>query len=1087
MRRNAKILVGLLTVLAALVLGAGGIYFFAYAPDGVPEMTVPDPPDAVAPPGPSRPEVSGWSSEEDRTTDPSQPNVEVPEEAGVPAVGGEGPGETTVPADVSPPASPDETPFRAVWVASVLNLDYPSKTGLSVDALKQEALRVLDDAVDIGFNAVILQVRPTGDALYRSEVFPWSASLTGTQGQVPAGGFDPLAFWVDEAHKRGLALHAWINPFRVTTGGHDLASLSADNPARLHPDWVVAYRDGRLYYNPGLPDVRRLIVSGVTELVRRYAIDGVHYDDYFYPGADFPDDAAYAAHGAGFSRKDDWRRDNINRLIRDTQKAVKDLRSDCRFGVSPFGIWANRSSQRLGSDTRGQESYSVHFADTRQWVKSGWLDYICPQLYWHIGYDVADYQILLDWWRDVVRDTGVDLYIGHADYRVGTGESPADPWYNADEIVRQLTMNAAAPEVAGNVHFRYGFFAEKGALYRAVKGVYRADAGPGDALSPTAPATSAAPQEEEIPTGAPAETPPASAPSGSGAPVAMPTADFGTLALGRPSKNVSTSDSSYYILGVSDPAQALSVNGKAVDGRGAGGAFGVLVSLERGANKFTFKQGSRSVSVTITRTSSASSSSPERMDRAEIEAQSVVPSGGEEYGRPGETVTLRCKAPIGADVTVTLGGESFPMEPAVKQRSSGGGYYATTYTYKYILPDTGVTGRIVTVGTPVYTMAIDGRTSTRTARAVKCLPEGAPYCAQVVAETAYVYAKASTSGGPQGELSRGQRDNITAVTGGGAWVRLAMGGWVSGDDVTRTEETQALANRLTGAVYARGQGWDTLTLSGSVCSATQVEYDGKTLTFTVYGAQAAPSASLPAGTPFVSFTAARSGANAVYTGALRAGERLDGYYVTAAPNGTLVLHIKRHPRAGGGTKPLTGLVILVDPGHGGGESGALGPFGDRLPEKTINLYTALKLRWELERLGATVVMTRTEDTTMSLAARVARSRALRPDLFLSVHGNSLDSNVDASNISGLSTWYRNRVGQDAAEALYDFAPDALGRGGRGCHQSNLYVARPAWTPSFIVETGFLCNPAEAEWMADNEAQTRLARTLAEGVLAYFQT
>ncbi|MDR0671874.1 MAG: family 10 glycosylhydrolase, partial [Oscillospiraceae bacterium] len=876
MWRNARILVGLVTVLAVLVLGAGGVYFFVYAPEGVPRAVDTAPPVDAAPPGPG-PETSGRPAGES-PAGAARPGADVPDESGLPAAGGGAPGESGpsaagggapgepglsaagggAPGETAPPSA-ERVPFRAVWVASVLNLDHPSQTGLSVDALKQEALRILDDAVDIGFNAVILQVRPTSDALYSSEIFPWSASLTGTQGQAPAGGFDPLAFWVEEAHRRGLALHAWINPFRVTTGGaggHDLTSLSADNPARRHPDWVVAYRDGKLYYNPGLPDVRRLIVSGVTELVRRYAIDGIHYDDYFYPGADFPDDAAYAAHGAWFAQKGDWRRDNINRLIQDTQKAVKDLRPDCRFGVSPFGIWANRSSQRLGSDTRGQESYSVHFADTRRWVKSGWLDYICPQLYWHIGYGVADYQILLDWWRDVVRGTGVDLYIGHADYRTGTGEDPSDPWYGADEIVRQLAMNAAAPEVAGDVHFRYGLFAEKGALYRAVRGVYRAGAEPGAAQSPAAS--------------------PVQSPAGSGAPIVMPAVDTKTLALGRPSQNVSTSDDRYYILGVSDPAQALSVNGKTVDGRGPGGAFGVLVTLEKGANKFTFKQGGRSVSVTITRTSPSSSSSPKQMDRAEITAGSATPSDGEEYRGPGETVRLRCEAPIGANVTVTLGGQSFPMEPAVKKRPSGSGYYATTYTYEYTVPDTGVTGQIITVGAPTYTMEIDGQTSARTARAVKCLSEGAPYYAQVSAEAAYVYAKASTSDGPQGELSRGQRDRITAVTGGGAWVRLAMGGWVSGDDVACTEGAPPSANRPTGAVYAQGQGWDTLALSGGVCGATQVEYDGQTLTFTVYGAQTAPSVKLPALTPFASFTAARRGADAVYTGTLRAGERLDG-------------------------------------------------------------------------------------------------------------------------------------------------------------------------------------------------------------------
>ncbi|MDL2274365.1 family 10 glycosylhydrolase, partial [Oscillospiraceae bacterium OttesenSCG-928-G22] len=200
--------------------------------------------------------------------------------------------------------------FRGMWVATVLNLDYPSKSGLSVAAMKTEAIRILDNCKSMGFNAVVFQVRPSGDALYKSSIFPWSEVLTGTQGRAPEGGFDPLKFWIDEAHARGLELHAWINPFRVARSSHDISKLAASNPARKNPALVVKHADGHMYLNPGLPEARKLVIDGVREIVTNYDVDGIHYDDYFYPSANFGDSAAYTAHGKGYSNIEDWRRDN---------------------------------------------------------------------------------------------------------------------------------------------------------------------------------------------------------------------------------------------------------------------------------------------------------------------------------------------------------------------------------------------------------------------------------------------------------------------------------------------------------------------------------------------------------------------------------------------------------------------------------------------------------------------------------------------------------------------------------------------------------------------------------------------------------
>jgi uncharacterized lipoprotein YddW (UPF0748 family) len=268
--------------------------------------------------------------------------------------------------------------FRAAWVCSILNLDFPSKPGLGNAELKKEIDAIVDRAAELKLNALILQVRPSGDALYKSSLFPWSEYLTGTQGASPAGGFDPLAYWVEQTHKKGLELHAWVNPYRVShtssglTSVKDAGKLAADNPARKDPSRIVAY-NGALYYDPGIYANKKLVINGVAEIIRNYDVDGVHLDDYFYPGTDFPDDASYGKYGRGID-KADWRRANVNDVIKGIQRIIKRQKKDIKFGVSPFAIWMNASSNPLGSDTRGSESYKTMYADTRRWVKSGWID-----------------------------------------------------------------------------------------------------------------------------------------------------------------------------------------------------------------------------------------------------------------------------------------------------------------------------------------------------------------------------------------------------------------------------------------------------------------------------------------------------------------------------------------------------------------------------------------------------------------------------------------------------------------------------------------------------------------------------------------
>ena len=350
------------------------------------------------------------------------------------------------------PATPKQQ-LRAEWIASVTNIDWPSKPGLSAAEQQAELLRWYDEAVELGLNTVVVQVRPTSDAFWPSPYEPWSAWLSGTQGQDP--GYDPLAFAVSEAHKRNLEFHAWFNPYRISMNT-DVSKLVPTHPARVHPDWVVPY-GGKLYYDPGLPQVQRFTIDAIMDAVRRYDVDAVHFDDYFYPypvaGQTFDDADTYAEYGDDFDNIADWRRHNIDTLISGLSQAIRAEKPWVQFGVSPFAIWRNASTDPEGSPTQGGvQTYDDLYADTRKWVREEWLDYITPQVYWNIGFEVADYAKLVPWWSSVVDGTDVNLYIGQANYKVADpAQNPA--WHDPNEMSKHLTFNQSHPQVGGDIYF----------------------------------------------------------------------------------------------------------------------------------------------------------------------------------------------------------------------------------------------------------------------------------------------------------------------------------------------------------------------------------------------------------------------------------------------------------------------------------------------------------------------------------------------------------------------------------------------------------------------------------------------------------
>ncbi|WP_437088617.1 glycoside hydrolase family 10 protein [Streptomyces sp. enrichment culture] len=345
------------------------------------------------------------------------------------------------------------TAMRGMWLATVANRDWPSRPGLSGAEQREDLVEYLDTAVKYGLNTVFFQVRPAADALWPSAYEPWSECLTGVQGRDP--GWDPLGTAVAEAHARGLELHAWFNPYRVANHT-DRSRLAASHPARKNPGWVVPY-GGKLYYNPGLPEVRAFVQDAMFDAVGKYDVDGVHFDDYFYPypvaGQSFGDAKTYAAFGGGFTSKAAWRRDNIDRLVRETAARVKKVRPAARFGISPFGVWRNSTTDPRGSRTQGGvQTYDDLYADTRTWVREGWIDYIVPQLYWHIGMAAADYAELLSWWSATAAGSRTELYIGEALYKAGDKAQPA-AWQKPGELSRHLTLGKDHPQVRGHVFF----------------------------------------------------------------------------------------------------------------------------------------------------------------------------------------------------------------------------------------------------------------------------------------------------------------------------------------------------------------------------------------------------------------------------------------------------------------------------------------------------------------------------------------------------------------------------------------------------------------------------------------------------------
>ncbi|GGK87920.1 hypothetical protein GCM10011405_39610 [Rufibacter glacialis] len=332
--------------------------------------------------------------------------------------------------------------FRGAWIATYANIDWPNRS--QTPAQQQAALiSILNHHQATGINAIFLQVRSQSDALYLSNLEPISADLTGTQGKNP--GWDPLQFALEESHKRGMELHAWLNPYRAIANVNGLAAFSANHVAKQHPEWLITSGNLRTL-DPGLPAVRDHIMTVIADIVKRYDVDGIHFDDYFYPNAAFNDDATYAAHPRGITDRADWRRDNVNLLIQRVHDTINLIKPWVKFGVSPSGIYRNSTNPAIGTSTSGLQHYVSLFADSRKWLQEGWVDYLAPQVYWYIGQPGANYGVIVPWWNN--NAFGRHIYIGMAGYKVND-PAQGTAWANPSQIPNQIRLNRQMDNVQG--------------------------------------------------------------------------------------------------------------------------------------------------------------------------------------------------------------------------------------------------------------------------------------------------------------------------------------------------------------------------------------------------------------------------------------------------------------------------------------------------------------------------------------------------------------------------------------------------------------------------------------------------------------
>jgi Uncharacterized protein conserved in bacteria len=936
---------------------------------------------------------------------------------------------------------------RGVWVASVSNINFPSKQGLSGTQLKAELDDIVATCIAANLNAIYFQVRPTSDALYNSAIFPTSAWLTGVQGSGLQDNFDPLEYLIEIAHEKGIAVHAWINPLRVTVGStaspqQDVTKLAANNPARLHPDWTVAYADGRLYYNPGVPEVRQLVADGITELVKNYDVDGVVFDDYFYPypvsGATFNDTAQYTKYGTGFTSLADWRRDNINKLVQASYNAVKSVNPNVQFGVAPGGIWQNSKSTSSGSATNGFETYASLYADTLAWVKGGYVDYIAPQIYWSFTTTGANYDVLVRWWNAFMSQyPNVKLLISHGAYR--TAE-----WNSGTEITEQVTYARSESAYRGSI--MYGYAAIKAntlGLRDALAAIYT------DNIIYT----------NLVPDGS-------------------------VVTVTSPSSGSTTTYENTYIIGKCNPGYTLYLNGSPVSFTKSG-YFSVYTALTVGTNTFKFTQNGFDTVFTITRKNATQASATSYTTLDKYTLTSISPAYDTAIGS-GENLTVSAYAPSKSTVTATLGGQTITLKATILPPDTST-YMRELYTGTVTLPKA-ATWTITDLGSISITAKRGTESATVTGKNIKVMGYGAGFAVEVNTDDSEL--KISTSSWYYDDYTPqaiGMKD--VAVRFENGYYKLRCGGWISASNVTVTRGATVPLASVTSTEITANTKYTYLNLGVNQNIPMNGYVKDGIFYLTLYNTSSDTSTAPTVKSDNLLFSSVTKSANAAkntVTFALKLKDAKNFYgYEWDYTSGKATIKFRNPQSLASGSKPLTGKTILLDAGHGGTETGTTGP----VPGKTeayYNLQIVLATKTRLEELGATVLLTRNQDVTFKLSPdRLDFVNKTDPDLCVSVHQNAMDFDSDITRIRGTIAFYWQQSGKLLAECVSSTVSDAMGYYERSVTQQRLAMIRNPKFPSTLVEVAFLTSVEEVEKL-NNGGIELAAQAIADGIIDYYE-
>ena len=903
---------------------------------------------------------------------------------------------------------------RACWVSSVGNLDFPSKMGLSSAQLRKEIDEIISNCKKIGLNTIFFQVRPNGDALYRSEIFPWSKYISGKQGVAPDNSFDPLQYFIEAAHKNNIELHAWINPYRIGTGENVAATLSSNNPAILHPEYTIQSATG-LYYNPGLPEVRSLILDGIDELITNYDVDGIHFDDYFYPYdlTGFDDSLTYKTYGNGRSLGD-FRRESVDELVRLAYNLVKSKGADKEFGISPFGIWANKSTNSLGSNTRGMSSYSAIFSDSKKWVEKGWLDYICPQVYWGFEFEKAPYAEIVDWWESICKKTDVKLYIGMATYKVNTDEAG---WKDADQINRQLQYASKKSSYAGHCFFRYGDLIKNPlGVTDSIKKYYKENPNKVTELQPIDP---------------------------------LVVQKNTKLAVHSPQNNSKVQSSYISVSGTTAAGQSVTVNGisATVSSRGY---FSAYVPLNVGKNSIVVRSAGKRVDLSIERID------PKPSD-AILDMASFYPNGRLAHNC-GDVVAFSVQGDAQYGMELTNGMLTIPF------LYENGEFFA-----RWTVPSLQGVDKLDLDGFKL--IAKRGEEIVQefpVELEMSLVADGAEQTYRLLGD-AYLFDE-SVGGSQMDHPPLAEGSEVTAIAEEGARLLLKNGYWI---------EKNLVSTDLFEPRPAGNYDYETVTLQGDAPMDYSVFADENGIYVESNNGRDAPLKATSETMKLKLETEYKESGTALRIRS-KANLNIAGYELLPSENS---LQVKLRLQS----NKLRGKTILLDAGHGGKDVGALGPAGKSSPtESELNLLLTLYLKRELENAGATVLLTRQEDTFLELSERVQISENTTPDLFISLHHNSVDQTTDFNKVSGGLVLYSSEISKPLAEQISQNLWAGIGENSSvEVRRQSLLVCRQTRCPSILIEAGYLCNPQEYELLCDADNTEKIAKNIVVGLKNYF--